>query len=142
MAEAEQTKAAINSSIDHIKESVGTLNNLDNSLTAIGADINALKKSIDIASRQVLTAISQMRNGQDAANSVLMGSTGMVSDSLVFMDQANQDLENMVRGLVRMKRELEEMQKGTMFTATRDRGTIISKLKAAAGHLRGYFNTL
>jgi len=140
--QSDQTKAIVDQAIESFKDSVGYLNNLDTSLTNIGADINVLKKSIDEAIRQVLAAISKLRDGQQQASSVLQGTTGMVSESLLFTQEAENELENMARALYRMKAELEQMQTSTMQTAVRDRGHIIGKLKAAIGHLRGYWSTL
>jgi hypothetical protein len=142
MPESDLTKAIVTESIESLTASVNSLSNLDTALTAIGADINVLKKSIDDALRLILPAIAKMREGQERASAALIGSTGMVSDSLLFIQQADIDLQNMVRALYRMKAELEAMQKGPMDSARRDRGSIIGRLKAAINHLRGYLSTL
>lgn len=142
MTEADQNKAVVQQAIELLTESNSYLEALDNDMTEIGADLNAIRPHVDNAMRKTITALSKLRDGNNTAARVLIGTTGMVSESLNMLAKADEDLEDMVKALNVIKQYINDIQTGPYRTQREQRPRIVGRINAAIARLRGYWTTL
>lgn len=143
MTDSDYIKAIVARAIDTISDAnIMMEGSVDQAITEVQANLNAARKSVETAQRQMLGAIAKIREAKSDADSVVRGTTGMVADAISALDSADLDATDNVVKLQRIREDIERIQRDILKILERDNKTIINRLKNAIGRLRGYWSVL
>lgn len=143
MTEADSRKIALAQALEILADSNLHLDVLEQSLTETGADLNQLKSHIEESLRRVLSSISALRDGIQQTSTVVRGVTNPeVSYAMLLLTKAEQDLEDMVVAVNKMKQWTTDMQLGPYRTSSEERPKIRGKVASAITRIRAYYNAL
>lgn len=140
--EADENKVIVRQAIEQLEIGSTYLENLDQHLTEIGADLNELKVHLGNSLRSALTALAQVRSGTEQASLAMRGSQGLGPEAISMLQTADTDLQDLVKALSLIQGWIKDAQTGPHRTSTEERPRILGKVRSAIARLESYFQVL
>lgn len=139
MTYGEERAAVAKRSADAITKVASRLHNeIDLPMMNMVVQLSTTVRDIDTTMRILLVAIKETRDARADANSVVLGTTGMVADAIGFMNAIDADTEDDVKKLHFLKGEIEKLRDEVLKIAQQSTQRSSKKATAAAGLMNSY----
>lgn len=125
MPYAEEVAAILNTGASHLDSAVVAIQRATTTHSSFRTEINLVLRLIDRLMREVLTAIKEMRDGNDPISHASVGTGNqVVSDALAKMQIAEESLVEDLRSLQQLKQDLENILRASGTNLSETSGTI------------------
>lgn len=140
MTDSAHIKAVISNAADSAHEAASIIAGLETeALDRVGRALNQARNAADEAGSIVLRAIAQIRDTQNMAQPVVVGTaSGLLDSAMMTLEHGDQGQEKLVTRLLTLSREIEELLTVAVPTITDEKDVQADEVMTAERYFREY----